>query len=286
MTKILTYLTGALLLLAACTRRDTTVPWNRPPLPAQTLMNLAYDTDTSQKLDLYLPARRSMDSTPLLVLIHGGAWSSGSRFEMTPWVAAIQQRLPEYAIANISYRLARPPANTFPTQEVDVQKALTFLHGRRGQYQFSDRFVLLGYSAGGHLALLHSYKRFNPVAISAVVSFAGPSDMEDLYEFQPVPLQMLLEQLLNGNPVSNPQIYYQSSPINYVGTHSTPTFLLQGGMDSVVPYTQADALQATLESRNVTNSYIYYPMERHIFADTTIARSMDTVSRWLRRYVR
>ena len=45
----------------------------------------------------------------------------------------------------------------------------------------SDKFVLLGASAGGHLSLLHAYKYTTPVKIKAVVDFFGPTDLVDMY---------------------------------------------------------------------------------------------------------
>jgi acetyl esterase/lipase len=288
MMKFLTGAALALLLFSACTRRDTTAPWNTPPLAADSLLNLAYDSDTSQKLDLYLPTGRSMDSTPLMVVIHGGSWMSGDKSEMTPWIYQLRQRLPGYAIANINYRLASstPPYNLFPAQETDVQVAINYLYNHRNEWHFSDRIVLLGYSAGGQLALLHSYKRFSPVAIKAAIALSGPSDLVDLYNFQPPSLQYGMQLLMNGTPNSNPVLYNQSSPKTFVAAHSTPTFLVQGGLDSMMPYTQTAALQAQLQGAGVLNSYLFYPNEKHIYSDSTLLRTIDTAANWLKRYIR
>jgi acetyl esterase/lipase len=287
MTKFLFTALVALLLTAACTRRDTTDPWNTPPMAADSLKNLAYDSDTSQKLDLYLPAGRSVDSTPLLVVIHGGAWMSGDKSEMTPWIYQMRQRLPQYAIANINYRLASalPPYNAFPAQETDVQVAIRYLYDHRVQHSFSDRFVLLGYSAGGQLALLHSYKRFSPVAIKAAIALSGPSDMVDLYNYQPINIQYGMQLLMNGTPASNPTLYSQSSAKTFVASYVPPTFLVQGGLDSLVPYTQTAALRAQLQGVGVLNSYIFYPNETHIYNDSTLVKVIDTASNWLKRYI-
>ncbi|TCJ18657.1 alpha/beta hydrolase [Flaviaesturariibacter flavus] len=287
MLKSLTVALTALLLFAACTRRDTTDPWNTPALAADSLFNLAYDSDTAQKLDLYLPQGRSADSTPLLIVIHGGAWMSGDKRDMTPWVQVMRQRLPGWAIANTNYRLASatPPYNFFPAQETDLQLAVKYLYDRRMQHHYSDRIVLLGYSSGGQLALLHSYKRFDPVGIKAAVALSGPSDMADLYQYQPINVQYGMQLLMGGTPTSNPTLYAQSSAKTYVASHVPQTFLVQGGLDSVVPYTQTAALQAQLQSAGVRNSYIFYPNEKHVYNDSTLYKVIDTASHWLQRYV-
>jgi acetyl esterase/lipase len=287
MTKFLTAVAASLLLTVSCTRRDTTDPWNTVPLTADSVINLSYAADTAQRLDLYLPAGRSADSTPLVIVIHGGAWMSGDKREMTPWVYQMRQRLPDYAIANINYRLASatPPYNAFPTQETDVQTAVQFLYEHRSQWHFSDRMVLLGYSAGGQLALLHSYKHFTPVTIKAALALSGPSDMVDLYNFQPLQIQYGMQLLLGGTPNSNPWLYSQSSPKTFVAAYVPPTFLVQGGLDSIMPYTQTAMLRAQLQSAGVLNSYIFYPNEGHIYNDSTLLRTIDTAAHWLKRYI-
>ncbi|GAA4343899.1 alpha/beta hydrolase [Flaviaesturariibacter amylovorans] len=286
---------AAILLGTACTKRDSKDPWTTPPLAADSLKNEKYGSDPTQSMDVYLPAGRFTNegrptsgadsSTPVLIMIHGGAWSTGDKSEFNPYIPQIRQLLPHWAIANINYRLAQPPANVFPTQESDVQAAINYIYARRSQWHISDRFALLGYSAGGQLALLHSYKRATPVAVKAVLAWAGPSDMVDLYNYQPPQLQFGLQFLLGGSPATNPVLYQQSSAKTFVGPHNPPTFLVHGGLDSMVHHRQSDALHTQLGTQGVPASYLFYPNELHLMHDSTIRRSMDSATRFLRRYV-
>lgn len=289
MTKKLTAALAALVLVAACTTRDTTDPWMNPPLPADSLSNLSYDSDTATKLDLYLPAGRGVDSTPVLILLHGGngaPWASGDKRDLQGWVTRLRAALPNWAIANVNYRLnTAPPVNAFPAQETDVQLAINYLYQNRVNWHLSDRFVLAGWSTGGQLALLQSYKRANPVAIKAVASLSGPSDLEDFYNFQSTTDQWRLQQLLGGSPVSNAPLYQQSSPQTFVGLHTIPSFLAQGLLDSVVPYAQSDALVAKLQANNVAYSYLFYPAEKHVYADSTLGKTLDSMAYWLKERV-
>src|SRR5690348_1751958 len=109
--------------LIACKKNDTA----EPSLAAQNQANVAYGTDAAQKMDLYLPAGRSTDSTKLIILVHGGAWISGDKSDFALFLPIIQQRFPGYAVANINYRLATTAANHFPTQENDMKAAVDFL---------------------------------------------------------------------------------------------------------------------------------------------------------------
>ena len=49
---------------------------------------------------------RSIDSTKILYLIHGGAWLAGDKSDYDTIIPSFLQQLPQYAIVNINYRLA------------------------------------------------------------------------------------------------------------------------------------------------------------------------------------
>src|SRR5687768_8142246 len=124
----------------------------------QTILNVSYGPDPQQKMDVYLPAGRAEASTKVLVLIHGGAWSTGDKSDFTPFVDSIKKRSPEYAIFNINYRLSTGTANTFPAQENDVKLAVEFIVSKSAEYKVSQSIALVGGSNGGHLYLFHVYK--------------------------------------------------------------------------------------------------------------------------------
>ncbi|MBK8496196.1 MAG: alpha/beta hydrolase [Chitinophagaceae bacterium] len=115
-------------------------------IPRKTTLNVAYGTDPLQKMDIYLPANRSVATTKVIILIHGGAWISGDKSEFNPAIIdSLKNRVPDYAIFNINYRLgALPTTNVFPTQELDVKAAVEFIFGNRASYLVSDKFVLMG----------------------------------------------------------------------------------------------------------------------------------------------
>jgi len=250
-------------VLASCQKSVDTGGGGSNSLPAQTQLNVAYGSDANQKMDIYLPAGRASVTTKVIVMIHGGAWSSGDKADFTDFVDTIRNRQPDYAIFNINYRLATGTANAFPTQENDVKTVLDFIFGKTGEYHISQKFVLLGASAGGQLALLQGYKYTSPVKPKAIADFFGPTDMVDLYNSTTPFGQPLLASIVGGTPTSNPTIYQQSSPINFVTAQSPPTIIFHGGLDPVVPPAESAALAAKLQLMGVTNQYILYPTETH-----------------------
>jgi acetyl esterase/lipase len=257
-------------------------------IPAETLLNVSYGEDVKQRMDVYLPAGRSEDSTKLIVLIHGGGWNGGDKSEFDRYINELQKRLPNYAFANINYRLFNfnTGGNRFPAQENDIKAAIDFLSRKTSDYKISDQIVLLGASAGAHLALLQGYKNSEPEKVKAIVSFFGPSDLTELYNRPGNPgIPFLLNALIGTTPSENKEIYKQSSPINFVQANSPPTLLLQGGRDFLVPENQSTLLRDKLKNKGVIHQYIYYPDEGHGWRGSRLLESLDKVAEFVRTNV-
>ena len=256
-------------------------------LAATTMMNVSYGNDPAQKMDIYLPANRSEANTKVMVLIHGGAWSTGDKTDFNQYVDTLKRRFPTYAIFNINYRLSINGTNVFPTQENDVKAAIDFIFSKRSEYRISETFVYLGASAGAHLALLVGYKYNSPVKPKAIVDFYGPTNMTDLYNNPASPLipASTIQEIVGATPTSNPTLYQQSSPINYVDQNSPPTIILHGGLDPLVRPTQSSALRDQLQIKGVGNQYILYPTEGHVWVGPNLTDSFNRIQAFLTLYV-
>ena len=252
-------------MVMSCSKSDSGSANTPVSIPASSMTDVAYGTDAQQKMDIYLPANRSTTTTKVLILIHGGGWTSGDKTDFNTSMDTLKSRLPGYAIFNLNYRLATLPANNvFPAQELDTKAAIEFIYNNRATYLLSDKFVLLGTSAGGHLALLHAYKYHTPVNIKAVVDFFGPTDMVDMYNNPGSYPAIGIAALLSGTPTTNPTLYQQSSPLTFTNASSCPTIILQGGADPLVnPTTQSLALKNKLVTAGVVNQYVFYPTGGH-----------------------
>ncbi|HYE55952.1 MAG TPA: alpha/beta hydrolase [Chitinophagaceae bacterium] len=244
--------------------------------------DVSYGNDPAQKMDIYLPAGRSSSKTKVMVLIHGGGWTGGDKSEFDPFIPQIRQKLPDYALFNINYRLANNTTNRFPMQENDVKAAIEFISGKLGDYNVSEDMVLLGFSAGAHLALLQGYKYSSPMRTKAVVSFYGPTDLVDMYN-NPVSqyAPLLLQALLGSTPQQNVAVYNQSSPVFFVNSSSPPTIILHGGQDNLVSHTQATILQNKLQQAGVVNQYVFYPNEGHGWFGATLDDSFVKIQAFL-----
>ncbi len=124
-------------------------------------------------LDLYLPpdevpapgapgARR-----PIVVMVHGGGWRAGDKaLEAVVWPKATWFLQRGCAFASVDYRLA--PAATPREQARDVGAAVALLVARGAELGLDpERVVLIGHSAGAHLAAL---------AVTDPTAFGAPAD--------------------------------------------------------------------------------------------------------------
>lgn len=259
-TKLL--LLSILILGMACNKPTTIQDTSK-----KTMLNVSYGQDPMQVMDIYLPNGRSMDTTKVVLLIHGGGWVEGDKSDYK--IDDLRVLFPTYAIFNLNYRLGNETnkVNPFPAQELDMKAAVQFIYDHRSEYIISNNWCYLGGSAGGHLALLQAYKYPSPITPKAVIDYYGPTDIADLYNYNinNTFFQPLIHFLLSGTPAENPTLYASSSPINYVNAACPPTLILQGQIDKTVPYTESETLHNKLTNLGVVNKYVLYPLQGHGF---------------------
>jgi acetyl esterase/lipase len=255
-------------------------------LPASTLQNVSYGKDSLQKMDIHLPEGRSAEVTKSLVLIHGGGWNGGSKNDFRSYIDSFRKRMPDYAVFNIDYRLVSS-GNLFPSQENDVKAAIDFITSKADEFQISkNHLVLLGASAGGHLALLHTYKAKDP-RIKAVIDFFGPTDLTTMYRRPWHPMVPYALQMITGTtPDVNIEIYKQSSPVNFITAASAPTLIFHGEKDQIVDISQSKLLQQKLEKAGVDHELVVYAGERHGWYGSTLSRSFDKITLFLENNVK
>lgn len=236
-------------LFFSCTKENDTT--EIIPIEAKTLLNSSYGSNSQQKFDLYLPANRSESKTKTLILVHGGGWTEGDKSNMDYAVDIIKLNLPDYAIANINYRLATATIPAFPMQIDDIQAVVTKL--KNENYGISDDFGFIGVSAGAHLSMLYSYG-YNP-SIKMVCSIVGPTNFTDTNYTSNLFMVNLFQTATGVSYASNPTFYQQISPIFKVTAASQPTILLYGNTDPLIPMTQCTAMVNKLNEFGVYNEF-------------------------------
>lgn len=251
-----------IFLTASCVKEENTNFPNGTP-KEENYPDVSYGADAKQKIDIYLPAGRSTDSTKTIVIIHGGGWTGGDKKDMVLIADSMKKRLKKYAIVNINYRLAaNNTTNLFPSQENDVKAAIEFYLGKSSGYKVSKDLVLAGASAGGHLVLLHSYKNDLDKHVKAVIDYFGPTELYSLWNAG-ILQQLALFGAVGKSYDQDPTIYFQSSPVNFITPQSPPTIVIQGELDPLVPASQSALLINKLTEKSVINQLVSYPNGGH-----------------------
>jgi acetyl esterase/lipase len=199
-------------------------------------------------LDAYRPTDEHRH--PLVVMIHGGGWARGGRFEMglTRWAGYLASA--GLAVVSIDYRLA--PQTTYPESFQDCLDAVDWAVAHADQLGADpQRIGLWGDSAGGHLVLLLATSQTNPgyggprmrtdaARLRAVAALYPPTDLLSLDRAERRGgIARLVRDFIGAEPEDAPQRWHDASPIELVHAAQPPIFILQGTRDLLVPASQA-----------------------------------------------
>ncbi|SDS20668.1 Acetyl esterase/lipase [Formosa sp. Hel1_31_208] len=249
--------------IQSCSEDDanTINPSENSPLSFRQELNVSYGSDSDQVFDIYLPANRTLN-TKVMLLVHGGGWTSGDKEDMNILKDLMLQDLPDIAIVNINYRLADENNTPFPMQIDDITTIINLLETNQTDYVISDDIGFLGTSAGAHLSMLWSYAYDTNSDVKMIASIVGPTNFTDpAYLDNEDPA---LQELINiyGIDASIPFLELVS-PYHQVTADAPPTILFYGGQDPLIPSSQGIDMQAKLENLGVTHQFILYPNAGH-----------------------
>jgi acetyl esterase/lipase len=220
---------------------------------------------TELKLDLMSPTTGD-GPFPAVLVIHGGAWRAGNKADVRPIMPEFVRH--GYVAISPQYRFC--PKETFPAQVHDVKAAVRWIKANAKKYRIDpERIGAIGFSAGGHLALMlgvtaagdglegetGSETESKPSAmagdsrVKAVVNFFGPTDLaaNDIPDIS----KPLVKDFLGGTPEAKPEAAQKASPLTYVSKDDAPVLTFQGTNDPLVPYTQAFKLAQAMTAAGV-----------------------------------
>jgi acetyl esterase/lipase len=273
--------------LAGCVSHQRNTP-AEPVIPDsyqvdRILEDIVYtETGWSEQLkaDLYLPAKKA--ALPVVLMIHGGSWSTRGRGDMTDLSMKLTRH--GYAVLNVSYRFA--PAHIFPAQLLDLHQALRWLSDNADRYGLdTTRINAWGYSSGAHLAaLVASYNLDAPQdaskdlpGIRAVVAGGIPSDLRKY------PESPIVKSFLGGSYDELPKRYADASPAYHISADDPPVFLYHGKLDVLVTRDQATDYYAALLANGIDAELYQHALRGHttmfIFGGDAEDRAIDFLNR-------
>jgi acetyl esterase/lipase len=238
--------------------------------------DLEYGTHERHKLDVYTP--KGDGPFPVVVWVHGGAWSAGSKEGGGP---AIQLLEHGYAVAAIHYRFSQQAK--FPAQIEDCKSAIRHLRANAKKYKLdAEHLGVWGSSAGGHLvALLGTSAEVKELEgdgknekqssrVQCVVDWFGPTDLLKMKEQTTVkgPIDHNAKdspesKLIGGAVQENKEKAKKANPIEYVSADDPPFLIVHGDQDPLVPLAQSEILAEALQKAKVSVELVVLKGAKH-----------------------
>ena len=251
--------------------------------------------NTVLKMDIYYP-NQTKQAYPLIFFAHGGGWISGFRNQPNnvSWCKFLASK--GFATASIDYRLA--VRNDMEIILTDYADALDFVKNNAERLRINkDDIVLMGLSAGGHLALLYAsfYTYMNHETrmkgIKGVTVYYCPSDLRGMFgkEQKSLIARFATMATLKGIPDKKPGPYSYYSPIEWISERMIPTLVVHGKKDMVVPYTSSLNLIRKLKAKNIPCKLLLHKEGGHSFEtrlkDFQTIRILEETVRFMKRLV-
>lgn len=224
------------------------------PEGVNVLRDLEYASVDGQslKLDLYLPEKTD-GKPPLLVWIHGGGWTKGSKNQFNPMFVRLTAE--GYAAASIDYRL--DGLTSHPRQIHDCKGAIRWLRANADQYGYDvTRIGVGGGSAGGHLVLLLGLSTgVNELEGDVGGNLDQSSQVHAVVDlFGPSALGLFAEQSKRFRSNKTPKLIESASPVTYLTEDDPPVLIFHGDKDQVVPLGQSEYLHKRYQELGLESS--------------------------------
>lgn len=201
---------------------------------------------------------------PVLLYIHGGGWVEGEKetrlLGQLPFVSK------GWVLVNMDYRLAHHAKA--PAAVADCRMALDWIYKNAQKYQIdTNRIVVAGESAGGHLALMTGmlkkgdslcggkYIEGSDNKVAAIINWFGATDFS-------------LRKGMEKHPWFDQRDDWSEaikslSPVNYVSKNNPPILTIHGDADPVVLPEHAHVLHQKLNEAGAKNKKIIIPGKKH-----------------------
>jgi len=207
-------------------------------------LTVAYGPRPDHLADVRLPP--GGDPAPVVVVVHGGFWSAEwDRAHAGPQSEGLAAA--GYVVATVEYHRAGMPGGGWPGTFDDAAAVADHVprlvaEAAPGRVATEVAPVLVGHSAGGHLALWAGsrhrlpdsspWHRPAPVPLAGVVMLAGMADLVDADERGLG--DHAARALLGGGPDEVPDRYAEASPVQRLPL-GVRTALVHGTVDPTVP---------------------------------------------------
>ena len=226
---------------------------------------LAYGDDPLQCVDVWRPAGRA--AAPAVLMIHGGCWRTAvARRDIMNWIADDLRRH-GVGVWNVEYR-GVDRGGGHPGTYLDVGRAADLFRERAAGYGLkADRTIVVGHSAGGHLALWlanrpalpagETLRGDDPIGIDLAIGQGGLPDLRAAAARTGHPCGAEAPRRMAGPDLT------RTSPPEMNPGHARQV-LFHNALDHVAPPAHAREYVARMAARNVAVSLVETPAEGHV----------------------
>ena len=242
-----------------------------------------------QKVDICVPNTVDPDHG-IIVYIHGGGWLYGGSDCMGNDAVKFGDRILKAGIpvASVDYRYVSSSRDGSALID-DISQAVEKIRDLAGTGDFNydpDKIMVVGYSAGAHLALMYALSESSQKS-KAVVGISSPTDLSDtdwqdylktrkkllgpvkspcgnfpLNIFETIRPYTVLKQLAGGE---TPAHFEAMSPVSHLDVDDVPVLMLHGVTDVDVPYgSQYNDFVTALDLVGVTYDAKDFPFSHKI----------------------
>lgn len=223
----------------------------------------ATEADDRRRLDVYVDPAAGERARPVVVYLHGGGWYGGDRRRvhgLADWLVG-----EGVVLVSAGYRLV--PEGAHPAAVSDVAAAVGWVHREIDRLGGDpERIVLMGHSAGAHLAALAATDPrwladhdLSPRRLAGVI--AVDTDAYDLVlrirSLKPAE-RMLYLAAFGDDPAG----WRAASPIAHVGP-ATPPFLIVDSDGGARRQWQSERFRERLEAAGVAVDHRVFRGESH-----------------------
>lgn len=236
------------LLLAACAAdpyaAERPITWNELLARERETADhrIAYGPGEEQYGELWLP--RGEGPFPVVVMIHGGCWRAEIPGTILQDQLAADLRRRGYAVWNLTYPRVGHETGGYPGTFASVARASDHVRELAQTHPLDlSRSVMVGHSAGGHLALWSAARAglragapgaaADPFTPNAVISLAGLNDLEDYAANGPGRCgepEIVASLVGEGRA----DLYADTSPARLLPL-GVPQVIVSGALDPIVP---------------------------------------------------
>jgi acetyl esterase/lipase len=230
-----------------------------------------------------------MAEAPWVVLIHGGYWSEGSRRSYASTAARFRDA--GFAAFSIDYRLSG--AAIWPAPREDAITAIEWVKANAATFGIApQRVVVLGDSAGGHIALSLATSGRGNHRVTGAVALSAPSDPYSAWRAGNTAAENSRAYRLAGaafklhrcKPVQRGSAcwnrWLDSNTKMQAGKDDAPMLLVHAKMDPLVPLSQSAAFRTKVHSLGAAVKWLTPSNGDHGVGLLKARSTWDAVLQW------